>query len=117
MSSTATRRKRSILWGILCAVGGWALFAIPFLYGMVLLVWGGYGLSMSQSSGDYDWAELLLLLGVGIAMLGMLISPVICGMAVVTGRRSQWLAGAIFALPAVICACAAYILWIGELTL
>ena len=98
----AARQRRNVLWGILCTVAGLAIFAFPFLYGVMILVWGGYALSLSQSSGGYNWAGLFMLVGVGIAMVGMVVAPIAFGMAVVNRQRSNWVTGIIFAVPAVI---------------
>lgn len=68
-----------------------------------MLVFGAYVLSMpTGTTQPYPWGTLFLSLGVGAALLCMLVAPVILGMAVVNRRRSHWLTGIIFAVPAAI---------------
>ena len=94
--------NRSVLWGILCAVGGWVIFSAAFLYGVVVLAFSGYVLNMPAGTSEgYSWGTLFSALGLGVAMLGMLVAPVILGMALVKRSRPHWIAGIIFAVPAV----------------
>lgn len=98
------------LWGILWAVAGYAIFALAFLYGVALLVWGGYSLGMSQTNGAYAWGTFFALLGVGIAMLAMLVAPAAAGIAVANRTRSHRTTAFILGIPAVIGAVILYAL-------
>lgn len=109
MSSTTTRPQRSIVWGILCTLAGWAAFAVSFAFGVALLALSAYGISMQQSSGKFGWGLIFFMIGIGMAMLGMLISPVLAGIAVVKGGRTRWRNVIIFAVPAIIGAVYIYI--------
>lgn len=113
LSGNPPHRTGRIIWGILCAVGGWALFLLPSIYALVVIALGNY--TMSSSSTTSDWSTPATMAGAIAALIGMVTAPLVLGMAVANRRRIYWITGACFAVPALIGAGICYFMLIRDM--